>query len=241
MNVEELVKKLDAERDAYLATLQQLHEAFTRTVAASNASTPTSPAPAQSAPARPVFDRVARLSMSESDRKTAAPLSSVYKSSMISGEEEELSDDDEALYVQDLLPAVAHDDEDLRSHLKKYGWDDSSRKILEPILTSENRLKVPHLFPVVNRPGEDGSHISLYQVFAVGTDGAPLALHSESSTTSQAMWHIIKVILGLSPVHSTRDRANIGGSGYKYRCKKAAGRWSNHVRADCTSFIEVLC
>lgn len=212
MNAEELLKKLDAERDAYLATLQQLHEALTRNIIASNASTPTSSAPAQSAPARPAFDRVARLSMGDSDRKAAAPLPSLYKGSMISGEEEELSDDDEALYVQDLLPAVALNDEDLRYHLKKYAWDDSAKKILEPILTSEGRLKIPGLFSTSNRPGEDGPHFSLYQVFAVGTDGAPLALHSESSTTSQAMWHIVKVII--SSFNDTGDRVNIGVLGY---------------------------
>lgn len=233
MNAEELLRKFDAERDAYLATLQQLHEALTRNVIASNASTPTSSAPAQSAPTRPVFDRVARLSMGDSDRRTAAPLSSLYKSSIISGEEEELSDDDEALYVQDFLPPVALKDEDLRSHLKKHGWDDSARKILEPILTSEGRLKIPSLFPTGNRPADDRPHISMYQVFAVGADGAPLALHPASSTSSQAMWNIIRVIPG--PFSYTGDKADVGLLGCKYRCQKATGSWSNHVRTGCVS------
>jgi hypothetical protein len=191
MNAEELLKKLDAERDAYLATLQELHDALTRTIIA---TTPTSAAPPTSTPARPVLDRVARLSMSESDCKAVATLPSLYKSSIFSGEEEEPSDDSEPLYVQDPLPAVAFDDEHLRAHLKNHGWDDCAKKILEPILTSEGRLK--GLFPMGIRPNEDGSHYSLYQVFDVGADGAPLPLHSNMSTTlkGQAMWRIIKVI-----------------------------------------------
>jgi hypothetical protein len=191
MNAEELLKKLDAERDAYLATLQELHDALARTIIA---TTPTSAAPPTSTPARPVFDRVARLSMSESDCKAIATLPSLYKSSIFSGEEEEPSDDGEPLYVQDPLPAVAFDDEHLRAHLKNHGWDDCAKKILEPILTSEGRLK--GLFPMGIRQNEDGSHYSLYQVFDVGADGAPLPLHSNMSTTlkGQAMWRIIKVI-----------------------------------------------
>jgi len=191
MDAEELLKKLDAERDTYLATLQELHEALARTIIA---STPTPAAPPTSTPARPVFDRVAHLSMSERDCNAVASQPSLYKSSIVSGEEEEPSDENEALYVQDPLPAVAFDDEHLRAHLKNHKWDDCAKKILEPILSSKGRLK--GLFPTGITPNEDGSHYSLYQVFAVGVDGAPLPLHSNMSTTlkGQAMWNIIKVI-----------------------------------------------
>ena len=118
MNAEQLLKKLDAERDAYLAILQKLHEALARIVIVSNASTA---APPTLLPAWPVFDRLSQCSISESDRKDVAPLPSFHKNSIITGEEEELSDDDkEALYVQDILPAVTFNNEHLKTHLKSY-------------------------------------------------------------------------------------------------------------------------
>lgn len=191
MNAEDLLKRLDAERDAYLATFQQVHEALARNLIASGSSSPTT-STFVSPPARPVLDRVARQSVGESERKPPA----TFKSSFISNEDDDLSDDDEALYVQELLPAVALDDEDLRAHLKRYKWNEESKYLLEDILTEEGRMKHPSLFPPCQNPDEDGSHFSLYQVFDVGTDGAPMPLHVDTSLTrlpkGQTMWRYIK-------------------------------------------------
>lgn len=189
-NAEELLKRLDAERDAYLATFQQVHETLARNLIASSSSSPASTV--LSPPTRPVLDRVSRLSMSDSERKAPA----TFKSSFISNEDGDLSDDDEALYVQDLLPTVTLDDEHLRDHLKRYKWNKESKSILEDILTAEGRMRHPYLFPSGQSPDEDGSHISFYQVFDVGTDGAPVPLHVDTSLTTlpkgQTMWHYIK-------------------------------------------------
>jgi hypothetical protein len=191
MNAEDLLKRLDAERDAYLATFQQLHEVLARNLIASSSS-PSPTSTFVSPPSRPVLDRVARLSMNESERKPPA----TFKSSFISNEDDELSDDDEALYVQDLLPTSTRDDEDLRTHLKRYKWNKESKRLLEDILTEEGRMKHPNLFPAGQNPDEDGSHFSLYQVFDVGTDGAPVPLHVDTSLMrlpkGQTMWHYIK-------------------------------------------------
>jgi len=190
MNTEELLKRLDAERDAYLTTFQQLHEALARNIitlsSSSLDSTVASPL------TRPVLDRGARLSMSDSERK--AP--TTFKSSVISNEDDELSDEDESLYVQDLLPTTSLDDEHLRAHLKKYKWNEESKSLLEDILTGEGRMKHPSLFPSGQNHDEDGSHISFYQVFDVGMDGAPMPLHVDPSLMrlpkGQTMWHYIK-------------------------------------------------
>ncbi len=191
MNAEDLLKRLDAERDAYVATFQQLHEMLARNLIASSSSPP--PASTFVAlPSRPVLDRVARLSMSESERKSPA----TFKSSLISNEDDELSDDNEALYVQDLLPTSTVDDEDLRTHLKTFKWNKESKCLLADVLTEEGRMKHPNLFPTVQNPDEDESHFSLYQVFDVGTDGAPVPLHVDASLMrlpkGQTMWHYIK-------------------------------------------------
>lgn len=55
----------------------------------------------------------ARLSTSEENT-----LASPTKTSSVSGEDENAIDDDEALYVQDLLAMRTLDDEHLQSHLK---------------------------------------------------------------------------------------------------------------------------
>jgi hypothetical protein len=191
MNAEELLKRLDAERDAYLATFQQLHEALARNLIASSSSSPASTF--VSPPTRPVLDRVAHLSISDSERKAPA----TFKSSYISNEDDELSDEDEALYVQDLLPTATLDDEHLRAHLKRYKWNKESKNLLQDILSEEGRMRHPNLFPSGQNPDEDGSRFSLYQVFDVGTDGAPMPLHVDTSLMrlpkGQTMWHYIKV------------------------------------------------
>lgn len=189
MNTEELLRRLDAERDAYLATFQQIHEALARNIIVSSSPSPTStlggPTP------RPVLDRVSRLSMGESERKAL----NTFQSSLISGDDDD-SDDDQALYVQDLLPTTTFDDEHLRTHLKTHRWNQESKEILEDIFTKEGRMKHPNLFPPGQNPEDDGSHYSLYQVFDVGTDGAPVLLHADTSLTrlpkGQTMWHYIK-------------------------------------------------
>jgi hypothetical protein len=190
MNAEELLRRLDTERDAYLATFQQLHEVLARNIIASSSPSPTSTLVSPSP--RPVLDRVSRLSMGESERERKA----TFKSSIMSGDGDELSDDDQALYVQDLLPTTTFDDEHLRAHLRTYQWNEESKSILQDILTEEGRMKHPSLFPVGQNPDEDGSHYSLYQVFDIGTDGAPVPLHTDTSLLKlpkgQTMWHYIK-------------------------------------------------
>lgn len=197
MSAEELLRKLDAERDAYLATFQQVHEALSRAIIADATSTPAQTFQVSS-PTKPVSDRVSRLSISDSVRKASTLGPSTFKSSIGTGDDDE-SDDDEALYVQDLLPSTSFDDEHLRSHLKSYDWNESSLKILSPVISEDGKLSSPHLWPEsLHYPHghDDRSNDSLYQVFDVGADGAPLPLHTDNALKmlkGQTMWHHMKV------------------------------------------------
>ncbi|RDL37757.1 Magnesium transport protein CorA, transmembrane region [Venustampulla echinocandica] len=216
MDTAELLKKLDAERDAYLATLQQVHEALANAVVSSSAAvlrptvtTTTPPVLTLSPSPRP--NRVALLS--EGDSRSSGSGASPLKSTFVSGEGdgEDASDEDEALYVQDLLPTTSFDDEHLRNHLKSYKWDAYSRQILRSLFTGTGRLKLPNLFPADHDLNEAGSHYSLYQVFDVGNDGTPLSLHTgtsafEDMSKDQVLWHLIKDI----NVENTRQRRAIG-------------------------------
>jgi len=181
IDAKELLRQLDRDRASYLATLQQVADALTTVISTSEISTPAA------------HYRAAQASTSEENT-----LVSPTKTSFVSGEDEDASDDDEALYVQDHLAMKTLDDEHLRSHLKNYKWNGYSREILKSLFNG-SRLKSPVLFQA-KKPGaagEDGAHYSLYQVFDVGNDGSPLPLHENSAFESvpkdQALWQIIQV------------------------------------------------
>jgi hypothetical protein len=191
MDAKELLAKLEADRNSYLATLQQVADALSNVITASQTS-------AQAPLIEPRHDSVSRLSPRDGDTapKDVDSVTSPIKTSFISGEDDDASDDDEALYVQDILAKKSFDDEHLRSHLKSYKWNGYSQEILKSLWTNMGRLKSPELF-TAKKPAEEGSHYSLYQVFDVGNDGTPLPLHEnpavENMPKDQAVWHIIKV------------------------------------------------
>ncbi|KAH8663380.1 hypothetical protein BGZ60DRAFT_66763 [Tricladium varicosporioides] len=198
MDIEALLKKLDADRDAYFATQQQLYALLANNGAASNISRP---APSIVPPSpRPNSHRVNQLSASDIDNLTGSDgISSIAKTSFVSGEDEDASDDDEALYVQDPLEKTKFDGEQLRSHLRNNDWNDHSQAILKSLFTKTGRLKHENLFTAGEVPNEEGAHYSLYQVFDVGNDGTPLPLHTDTHAfkkmpKDQALWHLIKDI-----------------------------------------------
>ncbi|KAG9238885.1 hypothetical protein BJ875DRAFT_449779 [Amylocarpus encephaloides] len=185
MDPVELLKRLDAERNAYLNTLHQVHEALAQAVATSSSTIVTSVDP----PNSPRPRKLSRFSVSNGDG-----VESLVKSSFVSGEDD-ASDDDEALYVQELLAKSTFDEEHLRNHLKTYEWNDYSKAILRTLFTKTARLKHPALFQL--KPGEEGAHYSLYQIFDVGNDGAPLPLHSSKEILKEmskdmVVWNLIK-------------------------------------------------
>lgn len=190
-STEELLKKLDAERDAYIATFLQVHEALAKRIIASNGPTSAPTSPLRSS----ALDRVARLSVSEGDRKGVMSLGSTFKTS-ISGEGD-LSDDDEDLYVQDTLPPTSFDEETLTQHLRCYQWTPHAKKIMGYLMTKEGRLRYRDIFAAGQDPDADRYRYSLFEVFDVGTDGAPLHLLPDSSVEeldkNKIMWNSIKV------------------------------------------------
>ena len=202
--IDELFRRLDAHREAYLETFQKTHEAVAQILAsASNGSTSTSvAATAPLSPLEPPSSPRGSVSRAVSDRehvrKTSTGLSTLQTSSSASKATGEDSDDDsdESLYVQELLEPQSFDHEELREHLREYDFDDYGKKILEGVVDDLERLKQAWLFPTQLGPAEDRSHYSHYQVFDVGTDGAPLQIDLSESKVSQAtaIWLALKDI-----------------------------------------------
>ncbi|KAF2091613.1 hypothetical protein K490DRAFT_31641 [Saccharata proteae CBS 121410] len=189
---QELLRQLEEQRTAFLALEERVHEAL-RLEAASK---PDSPPPSQT-PGSPVTQTGARqsaISIVEPTKKSSTPLPSLFHSSTVSVDSD--SEDDETYYVQTPLPAKAVDHEDLRTHLRTHKWDEHGQTILESVVTDDGRLVNPVLFPDHGQ-AEDNAHISHFQVFDVGPDGAPLPVEIDPErvvSKAVAFWDMIKEI-----------------------------------------------
>lgn len=184
MSADELLKKLEEQRIAYLETFRQVTESFDHSSLTST-----------ELPTLPDADTV-RRSFSVKDtqsRKSLPHLSTLADSSTFSDDSDE---ETEEYFVQSPLPPQSYDHEHLRNHLKTYNWDRWGRQILSTVITDRGRLKQPSLFPTKDGPSEDRSHYSHYQVFDIGTDGAPLLVENAEMENAQSkamqIWHSIK-------------------------------------------------
>jgi hypothetical protein len=183
INTEELLNRLDEQHKAYLETFRLVHDALSHNVAAN--LTLGSPA---------ATPRRRRRSTLEHDGERSPPriTAPTHRSN-----ESDFSDEDEGLYVQDILPSYKFDSQHLREHLRRYQFNAEGRKVLESVIDDRGRLRNPDsLFPEVL---PDHSHTSHYSVLDVGTDGAPVsrrAVVSDGSNIDYAIWQAIQV--GLS-------------------------------------------
>lgn len=206
--VEALLRQLDAQRDAYLAAFQQIHELLVQNVA-KVASVPSAVDTAETAAATPPRSPVNELRSprpsisrptSEREvhaRKTSTGLTTLQTSSASRATGDD-SDDDEDVdyYVQTALEPQSYDHEGLRKHLRTHTWTVFGKKMLGEVLSASSRLSRGSLFPTQRGPAADRSHLSHYQVFDVGGDGAPLPvelLESERPPShALTIWHTIK-------------------------------------------------
>lgn len=138
--------------------------------------------------------------------------------------------------VRTPLPKKSLAEEDLRTHLRTYAWESCGQTILEDVVR-DGQLRHPVLFPDFET--EEKSHLSSYQVFDVGPDGAPLSIdleteeEEETQSKSAAFWNVIKVrgnFLGSLPLIRVRKihthyQAAMGGC----RCNLNLHRMSRHT------------
>jgi len=203
---EELLKRLEEQKLAYLETLRHVRETF-------------EPAPADPVsadlPDIPHID-IGRKSFSfhtdaRSKRTHNYPLPSIIAddSTLSDDSDEELDD----YFVQQPLPTESFDHEDLRNHIKAYAWDRYGRQILSTVITDRGRLKQPYLFPTNEGPAEDRSHYSHYDVFDVGPDGAPLMIETvgkeKAKSKASQIWHLIKNLNAASKTTKAVGRITI--------------------------------
>ncbi|CAG8983828.1 hypothetical protein HYALB_00005466, partial [Hymenoscyphus albidus] len=233
----ELLKRLEAERTAYLTTLQLVQDALAQSVPlpiSGNGGAAGAHPLIANLPARTTTTTTDSLHSSMTEissptrssrpsqlkrRSTPSPQEAYdtdldaplrtgntltggksLKSSFVSSGHSDASDDDESLYVQDLLAETSFSDEDLKNHLRAYEWDEWSFAILKSLFTRTGRVKYPNLWNEGKEGrGEEGARYSLYQVFEVGVDGTPLPLHSaakavEGKGKDEVFWGLVRDI-----------------------------------------------
>lgn len=193
--IEELLKRLDDQHQAYLETFKLVHESLARSQAAPAATprSPTLPPTSSSSLASPPIPfTVKRLRRPTLEFDAERARSSTLHSSILTGEETSDDDDDVDLYVQTPLPSSHFDHEHLRTHLKTFKFGDASLKLLESVVNENGTLLHPSLFP--DYPKDDISHKSHYSVYDVGADGAPVDRHrSGPGSIDKLIWRAIRV------------------------------------------------
>ncbi|KAI6909121.1 hypothetical protein KC334_g4225 [Hortaea werneckii] len=216
--INQLLVRLDAQRDAFLESFRAVHELLAQNIAASagapsgqpaaSTGTPTSE-PEQRSPrpsvTRPDPDRVAHI------RKTSTGLNTITTSSgsRRTGEDSDNDDDGEDYYVATPLEPRSHGEESLRKHLQSYKWNPYGAKILETVIDTPSRMLQSPLMPMQKGPVEDGSHYSHCQVFDVGPDGAPLQFETSTiereTSRANAIWQAIREVN-----QPSKDRLAVG-------------------------------
>lgn len=198
-NVDDLIRQLDAHRDAYLATFTKVHELLAQDVA--NAAAQHDPR-ASSPPTTRIGSRDQRsISFSRPEpRKTSTGLLTVQSSatgSRHTGEDSDEEEEDQTLYVQQPLEHQVYEHEDFRQHLRKHPWRSHGRTILKGVIDHPSKLQEGTLFATRKGPAEDRSHLTHYQVFDVGADGAPIQVEvpdSEKPSTAMAIWNTLREV-----------------------------------------------
>ncbi|KUI52730.1 hypothetical protein VP1G_00104 [Cytospora mali] len=190
LDLEALLKRLDDQRDSYLEN----HNLVRLLLAAAKDKDLQSTQPPQLPPSPPSSDPK-RHTLSSTSGMDSLLTSSLSKAT---ADESESEQDEEEYYVQTPLKTEEYDHEGLRQHLRSYKWTSDGHKVLEDVLSDIKLLSQPTLFPTQRGPVPDRSHLSHYQVFDVGLDGAPLPIEfSETEkppSNALCIWQAIKDI-----------------------------------------------
>ena len=153
---QEMIKKLAEDRATYLDTISRTHDLLAKALEA-HATVP---------PSQPVtLERLRRNTGTTLATTVTDDIVTAAKDSNFSVEEDSDTDDDESLFVQDLLPPESYKEEDLRKHIREYPWTEAGKSILRDVIGNEEVLTRRHLFPNQIGPVADRSHLSHYSIF----------------------------------------------------------------------------
>lgn len=195
-DLQQLLKDLDQQKEAYDLALRKVQEYI-----ASPPALPIDPFPQSLVPGRsPTTQQQAKQSLPPPSLNGHAILrkSTTLETSSGSRLTGEGSDDeaDQSLYVQDLLPQEYYENDGLREHLRNYPWDEDGRKVLQT-LAGANISSHQHLISPQKGALPDRSHHTHFQIFDIGIDGAPLLVEAKNEHVTNrptALWQTIKSV-----------------------------------------------
>lgn len=205
--VEQLVQSLEKQNEAYLEATQRVRELLTQALSKPDENDVPTAGTGPNKDDRP-------LSGKASDPRSTPPKGAQSVLSRGTGEEsDEEHESDELLYAQDPLHPEAYDLEGLRTHLLNNPWDEHGWRMLKDVLGHTSMDNPSHVrehwyMPTSTGPVDDRSHLSGYQVWDVGSDGAPLNVDvnvDSNMSRAMAIWSCIKEI---NP--PARDRKAVG-------------------------------
>lgn len=186
---QELIRKLNTDRDQYLESVNKTTELLLQAIAASGGSTynPLS----RLAPQRPAIDPFRRPTL------TALEVESVHHTnSAYSADDDSTSEDGDSLYTDQPLQTEEYDIEGLREHILSYEWTHAGQEILKDVLGNHELLKRPELFPQDLEGSDDRSHLSHGSIFDVGEDGIQYSPVFDNKRMSKSMeiWERLKSV-----------------------------------------------
>lgn len=178
---QQLIQKLDDDRTNYLNTLGRAHELLAQALAAAATGDP---------PIRLTAETIRR------NDTAAVNLESIPTTDTFTLDDESETDDNESLFVQQLLPREKFDETGLRAHIRDHTWTEGGRAILKDIIDKHFPERAS-LFATGPCPDEDVVHLPHYSIFDVGNNGAPLQIINAPNlhpcSREMAIWRNIKV------------------------------------------------
>lgn len=151
---QELVRKLAADREAYLETLNKSHELLIQLITGNTIVPSSLP--------RLTSDVFRQFPTSTLD------VESVQKGSGFSGDFDTDSDDPQSLSIQNPLSTEEFTEQGFKKHLLEYKWPEASKKILHGVLENNELLGRSPIFPSGQKPVPDRSHLTHYtQVYSI--------------------------------------------------------------------------
>ncbi|EHY60998.1 hypothetical protein HRR83_000753 [Exophiala dermatitidis] len=206
-----LIEQLEADRKAYLATFEKVHDTLTQALQPQShvrpGSVPTiTTLPLVSSPNASHLHAPAqwpspKIAPSTSSRRTATSnyvLEQVHhlnphvpKESILTGEGSSDSEDDESFFAQETLPPREFTEADLIEHLKTHPWDIYSKYILQDLLRNISLLS-NGIFLKDRHHQTDANHQHA-DIYHVGSDGAPLRFsRGDSDEGPLTTWEALK-------------------------------------------------
>lgn len=186
---QELIKRLNADREAYLENVNKTHQLLIQAIAGNTNVPPPAAVP------RLTSDTLVRNAGSSS-----IDVESYQPGSLFTGDETSDFDDSESWHVQEPLQPEQYDEEGLKQHLLNFNWTEADYEILQE-LGDKTKLhtlfqKTPTIFPTELDASPDRSHHTHYSIFNCGSDGAPLeildAVGAPRTSRSLGVWNRIK-------------------------------------------------